>query len=507
MNNIFSNIHHMKNNYASLSYMLILTGFWTMLIIGLLAWDIHNIKQGAKSEALILAHAIYDDDIQYRRWNSSHGGVYVPVTDKTPPNPYLSHVPDRDITTTEGIKLTLINPAYMTRQVNELMHEAGVSRRGHITSLNPLRPGNSPDTWESMALREFEKGVREVSSIEEMENGEDFMRMMRPLIVEERCLKCHAAQGYKTGDVRGGISVSVPMSPQLEKADKAVIGMSTGHGIIWFLGLSGLILWWLQQKKLYEELEKNNKELLRINSDYEQLLSVTIHDLRSPLVNIQGYSFELKSSMHELQAVMQHMEMTADMRENAVSIINSAIDEEVRLITSNAHKIDSLHNGIIRFLSLRKHELAMEEIDMDSMISGIKESLKPDIQGAGARLEISELPRCTADRKMMTEIFTHLMGNALKYLQPERPGIIRVSGYREDRHSIYCVEDNGIGIAPEYHQDIFEIFHKLDVTVSGIGLGLTIVRKIVERHNGKVWVESEVGKGSRFYVSLPDINK
>ncbi|MDO8281896.1 MAG: DUF3365 domain-containing protein [Thermodesulfovibrionia bacterium] len=503
MKNIFTKIHHMKNNQASIGYTLTLISFWSILIIGLAAWNIYNIKQAANNEALIMARAVFDGDLQYRRWNSNHGGVYVPVTEKTQPNPYLSHVPNRDLTTSDDMKFTLINPAYMTRQVNELMKEAGISRRGHITSLNPLRPENSPDPWEALALKEFEKGVKEVSSIEKIENGEDYMRMMRPTITEERCLKCHVAQGYKVGDVRGGISVSVLMSPQLEKANKEITSISTGYGVIWILGLAGLIMGWMQQKRLFNKLETSNKELLGINSDYEQLLSVTIHDLRSPIVNIQGYSSELKSSMHELRAELQGREITADIKEKALSIIDRTIDEELRLITSNTQKIDALHNGVIRFLSLRITELIMEEIEMNALMSGITDSLRSTVHRTGARIEISALPCCTADRDMMMQVFTHLIRNALKYLRPEHPGIIRVSGYKEDKHSIYCVEDNGIGISPEYHKDIFEIFHKLDVTVNGIGLGLTIVKRIVERHGGKVWVESEVGKGSRFYVSLP----
>jgi hypothetical protein len=89
-------------------------------------------------------------DVVYRRWNAGHGGIYVPVTDETPPNPYLE-VPERDITTQSGVVLTLMNPAYMTRQVHELGAKAfGI--QGHITSLNPIRPANAPDSWEARAL-------------------------------------------------------------------------------------------------------------------------------------------------------------------------------------------------------------------------------------------------------------------------------------------------------------------------------------------------------------------
>ena len=113
--------------------------------------------------------------------------------------------------TPSDINLTLVNPAYMTRQVHELALEQ-YGNRGHITSLNPLRPENRADPWETKALCAFEEGVTEVSSLEVIGDLEYF-RLMRPMVTEESCLKCHADQGYRVGDIRGGISVSVLMSP------------------------------------------------------------------------------------------------------------------------------------------------------------------------------------------------------------------------------------------------------------------------------------------------------
>ncbi|GAG33923.1 unnamed protein product, partial [marine sediment metagenome] len=116
-----------------------------------------QVKQKTLEAARIQARTAHAKDVIYRRWNAGYGGVYVPVTKKTQPNPYLSGIPERDITTPSGRTLTLINPAYMTRQVHELAKEKyGVL--GHITSLNPIRPQNAPDPWEIKALEEFERG-------------------------------------------------------------------------------------------------------------------------------------------------------------------------------------------------------------------------------------------------------------------------------------------------------------------------------------------------------------
>lgn len=143
-----------------------------------------------------------------RDWNAMHGGVYVPVSENAQRNPYLIH-PKRDLVATDGTQLTMINPAYMTRQIAEIAEKAeGV--RYHITSLKPIRPANQADRWETETLAMFETGRhRERLSLVETD-GVPVHRYMAPLFVKQPCLKCHESQGYHLGQVRGGISVSMP---------------------------------------------------------------------------------------------------------------------------------------------------------------------------------------------------------------------------------------------------------------------------------------------------------
>ena len=148
-----------------------------------------------------------------REWNASHGGVYVPVSETTQPNPYLDH-PKRDQQTTDGRQLTMVNPAFMTRQLSELA-EKNTGVRFHITSLKPIRPANEADPWEMESLRLFEDG-KEKERIDFFAqfafsgNMRPAHRYMAPLHVKAPCLKCHETQGYKVGDIRGGISVTMP---------------------------------------------------------------------------------------------------------------------------------------------------------------------------------------------------------------------------------------------------------------------------------------------------------
>ena len=210
---------------------------WTLLIGFSWFWNFRAERKVFHKVALAEARTVIERDALYRRWGASHGGVYVPETPQSPPSPYLSHIPERDIRTPSGKQLTLINPAFMTRQVNELSKEGSIFLgRAHITSLKPLRPENAPDSWEASALRSFESGAHEVSAVVPMD-GKPFMRLMSPFITEKPCLKCHASQGYTVGSVRGGISVSIPMQPLIDASRGQIAGSLAFHGMIWLLGL------------------------------------------------------------------------------------------------------------------------------------------------------------------------------------------------------------------------------------------------------------------------------
>jgi PAS domain S-box-containing protein len=215
----------------------ILAACWTLLIGVSWYWNVQAERKVFHKVALAEAHAVIKRDELYRRWASSHGGVYAPVTPQSPPNSYLSHVPERDIITPSGKQLTLINPAYMTRQVNELSAEGTVFLgRAHITSLKPLRPENYPDRWEADALRSFDSGAHEVSAVVTTD-GKPYLRLMTPFVTEQPCLKCHAAQGFTVGSIRGGISVSIPIQPLIDASRVHATGYMAFHVMIWLLGL------------------------------------------------------------------------------------------------------------------------------------------------------------------------------------------------------------------------------------------------------------------------------
>ena len=214
--------------------------FWSV-VIALFAWHENRSNYDDVIQfALVEARARFNKDLIIRRWAANHGGVYAPTTKKYPSNPYLKNISEKDIETPSGRKLTLVNPAYLIRQIFEL-EEAQYGYSGHITSLKPLRPENSPDPWEANTLKSFENGVSSAQTITHDDKG-FFLRAMFPLLVGNSCLKCHAEQGYQAGDVRGGISVTVPLEPYLAIYKTNLPKQITYHVGVWLLGVLGLLI-------------------------------------------------------------------------------------------------------------------------------------------------------------------------------------------------------------------------------------------------------------------------
>jgi PAS domain S-box-containing protein len=245
-------------------YFLMLAGSWTVLITFLAAYQLSYVHSDIIEMAVNEARIHFNRDQAFRLWGASHGGVYVPIDEQTPSNEHLVHIKERDIETPAGRRLTLMNPAYMVRQMGKMYSDLyGVI--GHITSLKPLRPANAPDEWERNALESFEKGKEELIELKEI-NNESYMRFMKPVTAEAACLKCHGHQGYKEGDIRGGISVSIPMAPYLTRERKEFISHILSYGLIWTLGLLGIgigLKWRKRRWHAEEALHKSEESLAR----------------------------------------------------------------------------------------------------------------------------------------------------------------------------------------------------------------------------------------------------
>jgi len=254
-----------------------------LLICCSLIFNLSQSREAAWDAARVQARASFAQDVLYRRWNAMHGGVYVPVSDETAPNPHLD-VEHRDIPHPDGRTLTLVNPAFMTRAVHELGWEAQRTR-AHITSSNPIRPENAPDPWEAEALRTLEAGADEVSELQIMD-GVQYLRLLRPLVTEQPCLRCHADQGYQLGDVRGGISVSVPTAPMEAVAAASTSPLMFTHALLVLATIGSAVLLDGVQRRRKAELDRAQSRLLIHAARFEQMF--THHNAVKLLIDPDG---------------------------------------------------------------------------------------------------------------------------------------------------------------------------------------------------------------------------
>ncbi len=202
--------------------------------------------------------------ISIRQWAKMHGEVYVPVTEKTQSTPHIKH-PYRDIVRQDGKKLTLLNDSHMIRQLSDFGQEkTGI--QFHMTSLNPIRPENKADYWETIALHSFETGstyVHELSSI----GDKVFYRYMEPIKFENNCLQCHKQQDYKTSNFLGGISVNIPSDKISAVSEQHRYYTYLVHAIICFIGLVLLSLLHKTGEKVTQKLERAKGKLRLVYVD------------------------------------------------------------------------------------------------------------------------------------------------------------------------------------------------------------------------------------------------
>lgn len=287
-------------------YLLLVTVFWSLVCVAALVSHLRDDFQKAISNVKARAGAMLERDILYSDWAESHGGVYVPVTETSLPDPYLESLPGRDIETTDGRRLTLIDPWSMTRQAFDMNNRLGKTL-GKITSLNVLNPENAPDSWERNALLQLEAGEEQVSAVVDIQ-GLSSLRIMRPFYVEAACLKCHVDQGAKYGDVRGGISITVPVESFFTEHWQHQVLTFAIFCALWLVGVIAIAL--LGRKLHIQTCNVVESERLRDQAEMK-LSYLSNYDRRTNLPNRFKFEEQLCDVFQKVDATGESLTVVA----------------------------------------------------------------------------------------------------------------------------------------------------------------------------------------------------
>jgi PAS domain S-box-containing protein len=254
------------------------------------------------------------------------------------------------------------------------------------------------------------------------------------------------------------------------------------HGNI--IGIIGFAVDITERKHADEELKNTMIELKRSNQELKQFAYVASHDLQEPLRMVSSFTQLLERKYKD------------ELDEEALEYIDFAVD--------GAKRMQLLINDLLAYSRVNTEGGELEDVDFEKVLDEVLFNLEILIKENQAVITRDPLPKICADHRQMVQLFQNLITNGLKYRSDETPQII-ISAQKEDKHWLFSVADNGIGMDPQYRERIFQIFSRLHThdEYEGTGIGLAIAKRIIVRHGGRIWVESELGEGSTFYFTIP----
>ncbi len=254
--------------------------------------------------------------------------------------------------------------------------------------------------------------------------------------------------------------------------------------------------------------QKNREEDLRqLNADMEAFTYITSHDMRSPLVNLKGFSHELKLTIEDIKALLtpQAKKLGAETWAKIDHALTTDIPEALGFIGNAVDRMDTLTTAILDLSRIGKFTYRSEPVDAQAIIDKCLGAQSFEINTKGVEVRVEPLPTLITDPLAIEQIFSNLLDNAVKYLDPERPGRLEIGCLETSRDYIFSFQDNGRGIEAEDNDRVFHIFRRARNTgdVRGLGLGMAFVKATLRKISGAIWFESQLDTGTTFYVSIP----
>ncbi|KAF0185794.1 MAG: integral membrane sensor signal transduction histidine kinase [Nitrospirae bacterium] len=499
------------------------------------------------------ARVLFKQVVITRAWIADHGGVFIEKKPGMKPSPYLS---ENQTIETGGKKYLLKTPAMVTKELSRYSEEQGLYWF-HITSIKLTNPENAPDDFERSAIALFERrDAHELFSVEKV-NEKPFLRYIAPLYVEEGCLKCHSHQGYRIGDIRGAISITLPIEHTWQeiarsKRDMALAGFLTIFamaGVLFFM-MRHLVLSPMQSMKKsihdFSSGRYSRGDVLRTGDEFEELsrtfsdMAATIHEYHDSLNDkilaatrdiaetneklleanrllheanqrksdfVARASHELRTPLTSIKGAMDYIAIRMKASSGAPAASPSSVDDLMvffELIRKNSDRLIRMVNDMldIERIEIGASELRFCETDLSGLMDEVIAYFSLDAESRGIRLELASvgpIPVC-ADEDRMRQVLINLFSNAMKFSPDNARIAVRV--VRDETSLRVSVCDEGPGIPESERGRIFERFYRIGEK-EGSGLGLAVCKSIIEAHGGKIWASANTPAGACITFTLP----
>jgi len=492
----------------------------------------------AKQKVVQNAVAHYFNLVVTRHWNARDNGVYVKQDNRNiKPNPYLK---DNTLISKDNEVLIKINPAWMTRQISEIANELG-DHYFKITSLNPLNPENAADEFEAEALHFFEKNKAEkyFYQFSPDYSNLDFMGVLK---TKQQCLACHEHQGYKVGDIRGGIRISSPNDSfkkeiellKLNALENNVMIIFSATLILLFLLRATKIIYTHQQdiEQLNQQLEKEKQLEHALNEELKQTQAYLIqaekmsaigqlaagiaHEINNPLGYIYSnlntlhqYSHEMGQFIDDAEKCMGRLDdSNADnikcqklKKELDIDFIREDLDDLIDESKEGVVKARTIIQNLLKFTGVDK--LENQTVNIEEELNAITNILQNQF---GERITMtkafSNVKPFKCNPSQLNQLLMNLILNAIQSIKDT--GEIQIkTAYKDKKQLQIIIQDTGVGIPEEIKSKIFDPFFTTKPVGEGTGLGLSVAYKFIKNHNGTIEVDSEPGQGTKFTILLP----
>jgi signal transduction histidine kinase len=258
-----------------------------------------------------------------------------------------------------------------------------------------------------------------------------------------------------------------------------------------------------------DEFARINETLRQQTQENEMFIYSVSHDLRAPLVNLQGFSKELVHACDDLRVVVRDSSLAPARRQHIERLVDDDIGEALHYLQTAVSRASHIIDALLRLSRIGRVEYRRQQVQARDIVQRVIDAMQASIRARRARVVVRDLPSVWGDPTALEQVFANLIGNAINYLDPQREGRVEIGATFAPPGGqslcIFYVKDNGLGIPAIALPRLFSAFQRLHGDVAtGEGIGLALVRRVVERHGGRIWVESVEGAGTTFYLSLPE---